>query len=704
MTIFISAFLLFQLQPLIGKAILPWFGGTPAVWMTCMLFFQVALLLGYVYAHWLVAHLRPRAQGLLHIALLAGTLVLLPLSPSAAWKPETAADPTWRILLLLAVTVGLPFVVLASTGPLLQAWFARRHPTRSPYRLYALSNAGSLLGLLTYPFLVEPNLRLAQQMQAWSLGHALFVVLCIGWAVRTSRASGPAAGPAAQLAAVPATGPAAGDTEADGHRPDAFRVGLWLLLSASASAMLLATTNQISQNVAPVPFLWILPLSIYLLTFILCFDSDRWYSRNVVAWLVVAAFICTPIVLALGPLVHLSVQVGLACFTLFACCMACHGELVQLRPGTRHLTEFYLVIAAGGALGGTAVALVAPRVFDSLMEYPAALAACCLVMLLARRQATLGPAFLRSLAARPLRLATGSAVLLLVSCAGTAGIARAWDGFLSHQDILIGSRNFFGTLQVGQRDQDDPARHVYTLKHGTTLHGLQFRAPELRGRATAYFGEGSGLDNALRRARAVHPGGLSIAVVGMGVGTAAAYAGPGDRVVFYEIDPEVVKLARAHFSYWDDAVARGATLEARVGDGRLLLERERDVGRLGAYDVLVLDAFSSDAIPVHLLTAECFEVYFEHLARDGLLAAHVSNHYLDVGTAVRSQAAARGMPAERLTDQGDMDRNDFPNEWILVARPGATVARQAAEASWPGDSRILPAWTDDYSSLLPLLK
>ncbi|MHC5211883.1 MAG: spermidine synthase [Planctomycetota bacterium] len=700
MAIFLSAFLLFQVQPLIGKAILPWFGGTPAVWMTCMLFFQVALLLGYVYAHWLSARLGPRAQGLTHIALLAVTLALLPLAPSAAWKPETAADPTWRILALLTVTVGLPFLVLASTGPLLQAWFARHHPGRSPYRLYALSNAGSLLGLLTYPFLVEPNLRLADQMRLWSVGHAVFVALCIGWAVRTARAKAATeAAPAASAASEPSQ-----PSAAPGRRPDVLTVGLWLALSACASAMLLATTNQISQNVAPVPFLWILPLSLYLLTFILCFDSDRWYRRDVAAWLVAVAFLGTSIVLLLGPQVHLGLQLAVAAFTLFACCMACHGELVGMRPGTRHLTAFYLSIAGGGALGGMAVAIVAPRLFDSLMEYPAALAACCVAMLLARRRATLGPVLERRLASHPFRLATLSAVVVVVGTAGTAGASHAWNGFLLQQDVLVSTRNFFGMLQVGQRESDDPERHVLTLKHGTTLHGVQYQAPGLRRRATAYYGKDSGLDHTLRRARTAHPEGLSIAVVGMGVGTAAAYAEAGDRMTFYEIDPEVDAFAREYFSFWGDAVARGATLDVRIGDGRLVLERELAAGVPGDYDVLVVDAFSSDAIPMHLLTEECFEVYLAHLADGGMLAVHVSNHYLDVAVVVRAQAARHALAAENLRDLGDMDNNVFPNEWVLVARPGGSVDAEAAAASWPAGRPSPAPWTDDYSSLLPLLK
>jgi predicted O-methyltransferase YrrM len=398
------------------------------------------------------------------------------------------------------------------------------------------------------------------------------------------------------------------------------------------------------------------------------------------------------------------VQVGVAAFTLFVCCMACHGELVQTRPGTRYLTSFYLVISGGGALGGMLVALAAPRVFDSLMEYPAALAACCISMLLARRRTTLAPILERYLSGRPMRLATASAVVLLVGTAGTAGVSYAWNGFMANQDVLVMTRNFFGMLQVAHREQEDPERHVLTLKHGTTLHGVQFQSPAKRRQATAYYGENSGLDHALRRARIARPDGLSIAVVGMGVGTAAAYAEAGDELVFYEIDPEVVGIALEYFSYWDDAVARGASLDARVGDGRLLLEREAAAGRFGAYDVLVVDAFSSDAIPMHLLTEECFALYVQHLAPGGLLAVHVSNHYLDVGAVVHAQAAQLELAAELLLDEGDMDANIFPNEWVLVGRSDEVVEPDAAAASWPEGHAMPRPWTDDYSSLLPLLK
>jgi hypothetical protein len=698
MTVFLSAFLLFQVQLLIGKAILPWFGGTAAVWMTCLLFFQVLLLCGYLYAYLLVNRLPPRWQGLAHLAPLLLSLLLLPIAPSETWKPSGAADPTWRILALLTVTVGGPFLVLSATGPLIQAWSARLHPGRSPYRLYALSNAGSLLGLLSYPFLVEPSLRLPVQMSAWSIGHAVFVLLCIGWAVRMTRAQ------PAQLPVVATSNHAAFEAS---DRPDAVTRTIWLLLAACGSAILLATTNQITQDVTPVPFLWVLPLSLYLLSFILCFDRRRWYRRQVVGWVLAASLFIVAFAYLGRMSIGLGPQVAAYALVLLACCMACHGELAALKPAPRHLTAFYLIVAAGGAVGGALVTLVAPAVFKTLVEYPLALFACCAAWSVARRRDVLREALRRRFVGRPARLAAAAAGGLLLASAAIPFSGLAWRGYLRSRSVLEVSRNFYGALQVGEEDRGDPSRHRRRLTHGSTVHGVQFQDPLLRTIPASYYGPGSGIEACLRAVRGARAQGLRIGVIGMGAGELAAYAGRGDALTFYEINPDVVRLARRWFTYWDDAVERGARLDVEMGDARLVLERELKGGTVEPCDVLVVDAFTSDAIPVHLLTAECFALYRRKLAGDGLLAVHVSSLFLNLSPVVRQQAEGLGWGALCLSSPADADHARFENDWV-AATPDASLLTEIQ----PGLARIVPwppsapgrPWTDDFSSLLPLLK
>jgi hypothetical protein len=712
MTIFLSAFLLFQVQPLIGKVILPWFGGTPAVWMTCLLFFQVLLLGGYLYAHLLVDGLPVRWQGRVHLAVLLGSLALLPIAPDPSWKPAPGDNPLLSILGLLLVTVGGPFLVLSTTGPLLQAWFVRRHPGRSPYRLYALSNVGSLLALLSYPFVFEPALRVPLQLSLWSWAHVAFVVLCGSWALRM--ALWPAAASTEAVApTAPAAAPAASTTAtATDERPGALQIAIWLLLSTFASAMLLATTNQITQNVAPAPFLWVLPLSLYLLSFILCFDAARWYRRGLFGWVLAACLFAVPIYLLLGPKAGLLSQVGIYTFALFACCMGCNGELAASKPSPRHLTAFYLLIALGGALGGLFVSVVAPAVFDSLAEYPIALGGCCVAFVLAKRRDALRAALHRRFAGRPGKLAVTAAGLVLLACAALPGASMAWNAYLRNRDVLEYSRNFYGTLQVGQEELDVPERGRRTLTHGNTVHGIQFQEPALRGSPGGYYGPRSGIACGFAALREARGRPLRVGIVGMGTGALAAYTQAGDSLRFYEINPDVVSLARRWFTYWDDAVARGVALEVCLGDARLVLEAELagGAGREGGpepLDLLVVDAFSSDAIPVHLLTAECFDLYRQRLAPDGLIAAHVSNQYLYLAPVVRQQAERLGLTPLRVHSAAVPEKVWFDNDWVLATADPAVVERVRASGvefqDWPpvGEVRL---WTDDYSSLFPLLK
>ena len=706
MTIFLSAFLLFQVQPLIGKVILPWYGGTPAVWMTCLLFFQVLLLGGYLYAHLLADKLTVRWQGRVHLAVLLGSLALLPIVPDASWKPGPNDAPLLSILGLLLVTVGGPFLVLSTTGPLLQAWFVRRHPGRSPYRLYALSNAGSLLALLSYPFVFEPALRLPVQLSLWSWGHVAFVVLCGSWALRMATWPVASATTSAEPAA-PAVAAAAAATPDE--PPDALQIALWLLLSMFASAMLLATTSQITVNVAPVPFLWVLPLSLYLLSFILCFDASRWYRRGVFGWVLAACLFAVPAFLLLGPKAGLFSQLLMHTFAQFACCMACNGELAASKPSPRYLTGFYLLIALGGALGGVFVSVVAPAVFDSLAEYPIALCGCVIAVVLAKRRDVLRAALRRQFAGRPGKLAIAAAAVLLFACAALPGASAAWNAYLRGHDVLAYSRNFYGTLQVGQEELDVPDRSRRILTHGNTVHGIQFTDPARHGSPAGYYGPKSGIATGFAALREVRDRPLRIGIVGMGSGALAAYTQAGDSLRFYEINPEVVTLARRWFTYWDDAAARGATLEVALGDARLVLEAEvaGHAGSAEPLDLLVIDAFSSDAIPVHLLTAECFDLYRQRLAPDGLIAAHVSNQYLYLSPVVRQQAERMGLTPLRVHSAAVPEKVLFDNDWVLATADPAVVAAVRSSGAefqdWPkvGELRL---WTDDYSSLFPVLK
>ena len=676
LAIFLGAFLLFQVQPFMGKCILPWFGGGPAVWTTCMLFFQSALLAGYAYAHVLARRLGRRGQAVLHVSLLVTALFLLPVRPSGAWKPAGLADPTWHILALVAVSVGLPYFLLASTSPLLQAWFARTHPGRSPYRLYALSNAGSLLALLSYPFVVEPTLPLSTQSLVWSGGFVVFAALCAWCALR-------AAG--APAAVVESETP----TEA-GPAPRPLTWLLWLALPACASVLLLAVTNQLCLDVAAVPFLWVLPLSLYLLSFVLVFHRDWWYPRGVFA---------VALLLAMGGLVALIYKdvyadLGWQVFGysggLFVCCMVCHGELVRLRPAPSRLTAFYLMISAGGALGGVLVTLVAPRVFPDYFELHLGLLACLVLAAVAywhnggRRWPGLGWK-LYPLAALSLAAPAALVVALWSPVA---------DGLTGVDEI---ARNFYGVLRVTTYDEDEPDLTYTSLQHGRISHGCQFAAEHQRHLATTYYGAESGVGLALRELQSVSA--IRVGVVGLGVGTLATYAEEGDHFTFYEINPEVVRLARSRFTFLGDC---RAPVEIVPGDARLSLERQLPQG----YHLLAVDAFNSDAIPVHLLTREAFALYLRHLRPEGVLAVHTSNRHLDLLPVVRAHAEHFGMVVAVIdSDEDDLDKIDLAT-WVLLSRDGSLIERgaifDAAELDEEPPLRRCP-WTDDFSNLFEVL-
>lgn len=683
LTIFLSAFLLFQVQPLIGKQILPWFGGSPAVWTTCMLFFQSLLLGGYAYAHWLSRALVPRRQGYLHVALLVGSLLFLPILPGVAWKPTGAESPTWQIMALLAATIGMPYFLLSSTGPLLQEDF-RRATGRAPYRLYALSNIGSLLALLSYPFVFEPELTLHTQASTWSIAYALFVVCCCWCALRFDRGS-EGAGEGVELIA---------DENADqsGVRPGRGQIGLWLALSACGSVLLLATTNQVCQEVAVVPFLWVVPLAIYLLTFIVCFEKQGWYTRaRFIPYLATGAALSC-LALGYGNRMPLGIQLAIYLSTLGVGCMVCHGELVYAKPHPRFLTLFYLMISAGGALGGTLVALVAPRWFGGLWEYPIALVATCALAAFAMRPV--------QVAERPRWKLAPAAMVVLLAVILTG---QAW--WKSHGAIET-SRNFYGLLRVS-RDLG-PAGERNLMTHGQIEHGYQYLDADKRHWPTAYYGANSGIGIAIanhprRGANGASDGSLRIGVVGLGCGTLAVYGRPGDYLRFYEINPDVVRMCNEYFTYCSDSPAE---IDFVLGDARVQLERELAAGQAGRFDVLAIDAFSSDAIPMHLLTRESLALYAQHLAPGGLLCLHISNKHLDLTGVVRGLAAEQGFEPVLFNSFGDAARGTSDASWVVLTRSDAFLispAVIAAATPWPAGARAPLVWTDDFGSLRQVL-
>lgn len=664
-TIFLSSFLLFLVQPLIARLILPWFGGSAAVWTTCMLFFQALLLAGYAYAHFLNKLNSRIVQAVIHSVLLAAAVATLPIAPGEAWKPMGTEEPLAYIVRLLGAAVGLPYLLLASTSPLIQAWFARARPGADPYRLFALSNFASLAALIGYPFLVEPNLASGEQVSLWSWLFAVFALAsaAVAWATPGQKIA---------LAAV---------TPAEPPRPGAL--AMWLALSATGSVLLLAVTNHLTQNVASVPLLWLAPLTLYLLSFILTFGGERWY-RPAYLWALVLASLGAMAWLLADPEFHFDLPVQLAVFLsgLFIGCLFCHGELYRMRPAPSRLTTFYLAVSTGGALGGLLVAVVAPLVFDAYYELGLGLVA--LAVLAALRFSPLG--------AVPRYMA-------LVAVAGVAG-AAAYEAYRYQQDVRLSTRSFYGVLRVKEYAPggDD---HVKRLVHGAIMHGEQHMSEKHRRFITTYYQPSAGIGAAIHAKQEGAPQ-VRVGVIGLGTGTLAAYGRRGDEFRFYDIDRRVMEIAKSEFTFLDDSEAR---VELVLGDARLTLEREPPQ----AFDVLAVDAFSSDAIPVHLITREALGVYLRHVKPDGIVAFHVSNRFLDLIPVVARLAREEGVHAALVTDdppEGD-DSHRSRSDWVLVSRSPQALEHptiQDAGAVEPPERPEWRAWTDDYSNLVQILR
>ena len=673
---FVSALLLFLVQPILARQLLPWFGGAPAVWTACLLFFQLALTAGYLYAH-VLGRLPVKLQTALHIVLLLAALATLPVVIPAGWKPgETGApaSPSLYVLLALAATAGIPYVLLAATAPLLQSWW-RRSSGEEPYRLYALSNAGSLAALLLFPTLVEPLLAVSTQAFLWSSIYVAFVLSCAGAANVVRRA--PANHRAEAVAS--ASPPVPGD------------YAIWILLSACGSGLLAATTNQLCQDIAVIPLLWLAPLAVYLLTFILTFGGTypRLGSTIVLALGAVAAFLATKYTADLP----MFLQIAAFLVLLAGACMICHGELVAARPAGSDVTSFYLAISVGGALGGAFVALAAPHLFTSFAELPVfVLIALTVAVMPASRLATkdsrqrLALTFVWLLPA----IALGAAIPVLPQ-------AQTIDG-----QLVEVRRNFFGILRVRDHNQDflDPWRGLY---HGRVLHGAQFIRPDMRRTPTTYYIEESGVGFAFgQHSRRVAGLPIRAGIVGLGAGTVAALAREGDELVFFELDPDVTELAHKSFSFLEDS---RAVTRVVPGDARLSLERElENPGQRQPYDLIAIDAFAGDSVPVHLLTRECFELYVRALAPDGVVAVHVSNRHIDLVPPVHGLAKWAGLSAVGVSFDGRSSPLGGRSNWILLSRDAAFVARAMTSGALSLDGAASVLWTDDYSSILRLLR
>lgn len=670
---FLGAFLLFQIQPLMSGWILPWFGGGAAVWTACLLFFQAALFVGYAYAHVSERYLPPRPRFVVHFALMVAALALLPIIPRETWKPVGSAAPVGRILLLLAATIGAPYLLLSSTAPLVQSWYARLYPGRSPYRLYALSNAGSLLALLSYPFLFEPFFGRRTLSVAWMSGFGVFVALFAAASVLALRTP-----------AIPDAAPSEGP---DSGRVPLRRRAMWVLLPAFASAMLLASTNQMCEDVIVMPFFWVLPLAAYLVSFILSFDRPQSYHPRFYAVATAVLVFATAAFHRVGTNDGLFslLQILSILAATFGLSMLCHGELARLKPGPRDLTSYYLSLSAGGALGGAFVNLAAPALFATFFEWK-------LGMGIAYAAAAGLYAWHDRRNLRANRIV--AAVVFLVASTGMGFLVAFFAG---ERRPLESSRSFYGVIAVEESLWKRESELVVAneMYNGRILHGRQYLTKTKRRKPTTYYGETSGVGRAAAVFAARED--LRIGVVGLGVGTMAAYGkSAGQSVRFYEINPEAERLARTLFSFLTDGPSR---VEVVLGDARLSLEREAPQ----RYHVLALDAFSGVTVPSHLLTVEAMEIYLRHLADDGVIAMHVSNPYLDLSPVVRGLGRRFGMKISEIAHSPDDDDVLESSTWILLTRD-ARVHRELQAFAVPEENAREVLWTDDLHDLVTLLR
>lgn len=665
-TIFSSAFLLFLVQPLISKYILPWFGGSAAVWATCMVFFQVVLMAGYAYSDWITRHLKPPHQITLHVTLLSVSLIFLPIIPDPSWKPIGTEDPSLWILVLLTSTIGLPYFLVSTTGPLLQAWVSHTHIGTDVYRFFALSNLASLLALISYPFLIEPQISLYSQAFTWSGAYALFASLCAACGFYFFR-----------RVKLPQTKAHVQDQKPeDAQNPGLRTYLLWLSLSGIGSWLLLAITNHVTQNVAAIPFLWLLPLVIYLLTFVLCFESDRWYVRS--RFLIPTAALLAICAYGLQGGIGYNVKTAIPLYTigLFFFCMFAHGELARMRPATRYLTRFYLLISIGGATGGIMIGLVAPRVLPAYYELGIGFIIIALLALFLFQER---------------KLLTAATSFLALLC-GYFLLVQISDDFT---DVRKMERSFYGTLLTVDQIDENPANNIRELLHGSVKHGGQYLAPDRRLEPTTYYGPTAGIGLAIAHTRSE---GKKVGVIGLGAGTLAVYGRAGDVYRFYEINPQVIELAHSEFTFVDDSKAR---IEIVQGDARLSLEKEEPQN----FDVLAIDAFSGDSVPIHLITREAVAVYLRHMNSKGIIAFHVTNTFLSLAPVVQKIAADQGLYSVLIHDDAT-NSSLRKTDWVLIAKDKQILQTEPMRAATSPIKSIfgLSTWTDDFNNLFEVLK
>ncbi len=667
LTILLGAFLVFQVQPVFSNSVLPWFGGTPAVWTTCMLFFQVLLFAGYLYAHLITTYLKPRGQFLIHAVLMVAAITTLPIQPDDAWKPNGDESPILYLLTLLAINVGLPYFVLSSTGPLVQKWMSYRKADKSVYRLFALSNIGSLAALLSYPFLFETTMSLTSQSIFWSIAFGVYALCQLMlwanlWNVKK---------PETQVT----------KAQANATKPSTGQRQIWLLLPAFASVMLLAITNHVCTDVAVIPFLWVVPLSIYLISFIVCFDRPSWYQPRIYAAVLLSLLVLWQILTFVNVAHWLPIELTYNMLVLFLVCMICHGEAARMKPETTYLTQFYLFLSGGGAIGGLFVGLLCPLLFNSYIEYSLGIFASfaiSVVMLIAHRSWT--------------QVDFRSDIVKRLRWVGVFGVLMAtMMGARSEQRAMIDvDRNFFGSVRIIQFENGRG------MVHGTTLHGTQFNEPRNRV-ATSYFGRDTGVERAIRYKGKQGP--IDVCTIGLGVGTIATYGREGDYYEFIEIDPVVEKFARDYFSFLSDSPA---DVEVKIGDGRLVLERTEQ-----KYDLMVMDAFSSDAVPAHLMTLEAMQLYKRCLKDNGMIVVNVTNRHLEIAPVLHRLALEMGWSSRQIVRFGTKEDATRGSKWVMIAANDSVFDQpefQGTVMPEVAEIKKKPLFTDQYHNLFSLLK
>jgi MFS family permease len=684
-TIFTSAFLLFMVQPIIAKQILPWFGGSSAVWTTCMVFFQMILLLGYWYADFVVRKLTNRTQAIFHSVIVVISLICLPIIASDVWKPTADTEPSTRILLLLLVTVGLPYLLLSTTGPLVQAWFARCYPKAKVYRLFALSNFASLLSLLAYPPLIEPHIDLHSQAWLWSGVYVVYALLIIVSAWHSIR----------HKVVVELPDSTAKPSNLVTKAPTKQDYTLWLLLATLGSVLLLSFTNHITQNIASVPFLWIVPLVLYLVTFILVFDvgSSRgksgWYSRSVFIPLLFALLVITMYGMYDGYASTMNIYLALPlfCILLFVACMFCHGELAALRPDSQYITQFYLCLSIGGAAGGLMVGLLAPLVFNTFAELPLALISCGLLTIFVMWKApSLG------ITAKANKAFMGCAIALTCSMSWLL-----WQESKTSEETLLQHRDFYGTLRVAESDKNMTPESVRDLYHGVISHGWQHTYEPLRSKPVSYFGPDTGIAKTITFYQQDEPS-IRIGILGLGIGILTAYGREADSFRIYELVPAVIDIAKKYFWYLTTSKSK---IDYLVGDGRLSLEREPS----NQFHMLSVDAFSSDSIPMHLMTVEALQSYKKQIREDGAIVYNVTNRLINLAPMVKLIAEQEGMEAILIANrpsEPDLYRTDF----VVVTQNKKLIAELKKGQDYKPIETMpkLKVWTDSYNNLFDVLR